>query len=139
MSEQRQKVRFTGKRTGRDSMPVKGVGVIEVGDVIEVSAEDAERWTTELPMRDGEMKADFVKVGGPVTVTDENASARNEVQREKALETTAEYAPDVPMAHETRKDTGTVEEYAEVVAKTDEAIAESGKDDGGKAKGKSKS
>lgn len=139
MSDQRQRVRFTGKRTGREDMPVKGIGIVTVGDVVEVSLDEAERWTTELPMADGKEAADFVKVGGPVSVDESKASARDEAQREKMAENNAEFAPDVPMAHESGlqgKDV-TAEEFAEAVIELNAAHVEDDKDSkgkGGKAK-----
>lgn len=134
MSEQRQRVRFTGKRTGRDSMPIKGVGVVEKGDVIEVSLEEAERWTEELPTRDGETASDFVKVGGTREVDEDKVAARRELQREKGSESRAEYAPDVPEAHETHPETGTVEEFAEVVTATQPEVTTGDSPPTGKSK-----
>jgi hypothetical protein len=71
VSETRQRVRFTGKRTGREDMPIPGFGVVARGDVIEVSTEQAERWTTPLPGPDGKMLADFAKQGGPTKASDD--------------------------------------------------------------------
>lgn len=54
-----QRIRFTGHRTGMTTMSVKGHGAVSQGDVIEVSSEQAERWTTPLPMRDGKEGSDW--------------------------------------------------------------------------------
>jgi hypothetical protein len=41
------RVRYTGERTGNDRISVYPYGAIEVGDVIEVSDEEAESWATK--------------------------------------------------------------------------------------------
>lgn len=117
VTEQRQRVRFTGKRTGRADMPIPGIGIVQRGDVIEVSAEEAERWTADLPGPDGKDVSDFVKVGGAIKVSEENAEGRSMAQREKISKRAGEddYAPDVPVAHEADEDSGTVEEFAEAI------------------------
>jgi hypothetical protein len=82
-TEKRQRVRFTGKRTGLESIAIKGIGIIQQGDVIEVSLEEAERWTAELPMRDDKTGSDFVKSGGPISVDKDEVAQRLLKQQEK--------------------------------------------------------
>jgi len=111
-SEERQKVRFTGKRTGLEATRVKGYGVITQGDTIEVSAEEAERFTTPQPMADGKEAADFTKVGGSYKRDEDTVAATEEKQREKLAENYE--APEVDEAHKSNPQGGTAEEEAEV-------------------------
>lgn len=117
-NQERQRVRFTGKRTGMEAIAIKGVGVVAVGDVIEISADEAEAWTTDLPMRNGETGSDWAKVGGVYDADDEKVARRMMKQQEKLSANAEEYLPaevNTEAAHETAPDHGTVEEYAEVV------------------------
>ena len=118
-TEKRQRVRFTGKRTGLEAIQIKGIGLVHVGDVIEVSEEEAERWTTLLPMRDGKEGADFVKSGGPTSVDEDDVAEREQKQFEKfaAKQDPDELTPaNTELAHGIDEDSGTVEEYAERIA-----------------------
>lgn len=99
-SEQRQKIRFTGKRTGLESIMVKGVGRVEAGQQIEVDADLAERWTTEMPMADGKMGSDFSKIGSPYKLDSEEVAEHDEKQRER-------------LADQPETEGETVEEFAE--------------------------
>jgi hypothetical protein len=109
-SEQRQKVKFTGKRTGLEAIRVKGYGLVEKGQTIETSVEEAERWTTPHPTRDGSSASDFSKVGGSYKKSEEKVAATEEAQREKLA---GNVVVDVEEAHETDPDGGTAEEDAE--------------------------
>lgn len=129
-----QRVRFTGKRTGLESIAIKGYGRVSQGQTIEVTAEEAERYTAKLPMRNGEEGSDFSKVGGEFEVDKSDVLNRRIAAREKLVgdEDPADLLPDevnTEMAHETIPDHGTVEEYAEVVTTppADEAEGESKK------------
>lgn len=116
-SEQRQRVRFTGKRTGLKSIAVKGVGVVHQGDVIEVSLEEAERWTEPVPMRDGEKGTDWTKSGGPLKVDADEVAERRLKQQEKIAAKADVEAEDLTaantnLAHGVDEGTGTAEEDA---------------------------
>lgn len=113
-SEERQKVRFTGKRTGMEAIRIKGFGLVQQGDIIEVSAETAERYTAPQPTGDGKEASDFSKVGGSYKRDEEAVAATEGKQREKAA--AAEEAPEVEEAHESNPQGGTAEEEAEVLA-----------------------
>jgi len=56
-------IKFTGERTGMTAIAVPKFGSLQRGDVIEVSPEQAESWTTKLPTATGELEADFAYVG----------------------------------------------------------------------------
>lgn len=88
-SEQRQRVRFTGKRTGLDSVAIKGIGRVYKGDQFEASVEDADRWTEELPMADGKLGSDFAKVGDSFKAGSDEVAAVEEKQRDKQAEKAA--------------------------------------------------
>jgi hypothetical protein len=77
-----QRIRFTGGRTHLESVSIKGIGRIAVGQTIEVSLDEAERYTTMLPTRDGEA-TDFEKVGGEYAVAQSEIAERRMVQGEK--------------------------------------------------------
>jgi len=113
-----QRVRFTGKRTGLETIAVKGIGRVSVGQTIEVSEEEAENWTAPVPMRDGKEGSDFVKVGGPFKVDRNEVMNRRVSQREKLDSKAEDDQPEevnTEMAHPVMPETGTVEEMAEVV------------------------
>lgn len=115
--EQRQRVRFTGKRTGLAAISIKGVGVVEKGDTIEVSEDEAEAWTTDLPMRDGKEGSDWTKVGSVYKLDEGEVAQKRMMQREKFAPEADEALPDevnTELAHPV-EDTGTVEEEAEVI------------------------
>lgn len=112
-SQERQKVKFTGNRTGLEAIGLAGYGIVKVGDTIEVDADVAERWTEKLPMADDKMGSDFTKMGGSYKVKDEDVDAHEQKQREKLQENADEYVPDVPLAHEVNDETGTVEDQAD--------------------------
>lgn len=112
-SEQRQRVRFTGKRTGLESIAVKGIGRVAKGEQIEVSVEEADRFTAELPMRDDKVGSDFVTVGEPFKVDADEVALHEERQREKL----AAKASDDAVEGET------VEEFADDREVTDKAEA----------------
>jgi len=59
-NDEAQHIMFTGERTGLEAIGVKGHGTVSIGDVIEVPAEQAARWTALLPMRDGKEGTDWV-------------------------------------------------------------------------------
>ena len=108
-SEQRQKVRFTGKRTGLEATRVPGHGIVKVGDVIEVSAEQAERWTADVPMRDDKEGSDWAKSGGSY----KQSTEKTQEKELKARETLADdIEVDVPLAHPVDPDGDTAEEDA---------------------------
>lgn len=78
-SKTRQLVRFTGERTGLESIRIKGVGQILVGQEFEVSREEADRLTTLLPMRGGKTGSDFKKVDkGPASAEHKTPSETKE-------------------------------------------------------------
>lgn len=66
-NDEMRQIKFTGERTGLTGFAVRGHGVLAPGDVIEVPAEQAERWTTQLPMRDGESGSDWAYADGDAT------------------------------------------------------------------------
>lgn len=114
-----QRVRFTGKRTGLASIVVDGYGRVSVGNVIEVTVDEAERYTAKRLMRDGKEAADFSKVGGEFSVDKSEVMDRRFAAQERMADDASDLLPDevnTDMAHEVRSDTGTVEEYAEVMA-----------------------
>jgi hypothetical protein len=75
-NEMRQKVRFTGKRTGLERLAIKSFGLVEVGDIIEVDGDVAERWLQELPTADGKTASDFAAV----EPSDEHSDAEEDDQ-----------------------------------------------------------
>jgi hypothetical protein len=79
-SDEYQKVRFTGKRTGLDAIRVKGY------QSIEVSVDQAEAWTTPLTTGDGKEASDFVKVGGTVKRTAEEVEEQKQATQERLAE-----------------------------------------------------
>lgn len=97
-------------------MPIPGVGVVSVGDVIEVSSEEAERWTKPGPTRDGKMASDFSKQGGAIKVAEGDVSSRVSAQREKIAKKGASEDDFEDAAHGVNEHTGTVEEFAAEVA-----------------------
>lgn len=127
-----QRVKFTGKRTGLDSIAVKGYGRVPVGATIEVTADEAERYTAKLPTSDGEA-SDFTKVGGEFEVEKSEVMNRRMASRDKLdndEETLEAALPDevnTEPAHDADPGGGTVEEYAEVVQAEPEAEGEESK------------
>lgn len=109
-STKRQKVRFTGKRTGMEAIRVSGYGIVAKGETIEIDAEQADRWTEELPMRDGKTATDWTAVGGSFKESDEKIQEKEMKRREKVAE---EYVPDVELAHGVDEENLTAEEDAE--------------------------
>jgi hypothetical protein len=85
-SDEYQKVRFTGKRTGLDAIRVKGYGLVHQGQSIEVSVDQAEAWTTPLTTGDGKEASDFVKVGGTVKRTAEEVEEQKQATQERLAE-----------------------------------------------------
>ena len=63
-----QRVRFTGDRTGLAAIAVKGFGQVVVGQVIEVTEAEAERYTALLPTRTKPL-SDFKLVGSSYAVS----------------------------------------------------------------------
>lgn len=109
--EKRQRVRFTGKRTGLEAIVIKGVGVVSQNQQIEITVEQADRWTTPLPMADDKEGTDWITVGEPFSVDEDEAAEREEEQREKLV---AKATADEP------KDEGpTVEEEAKALRESD--------------------
>lgn len=117
-TEKRQRVRFTGKRTGLESIAIKGIGRVHQGDVIEVSLDEAERWTEEVPMRDDKVGSDWVKSGGPISVDADELPERIQKQQEKLAakavedESTDPTGLNTDLAHGVEEDHGTAEEDA---------------------------
>lgn len=93
-TEMRQKVRYTGKRTGLQAMSLGVYGVVSVGDTVEVTEDEAERWSTELPMADGKMGSDFTKVGDAFKRDEDEVPAKDEATKEAHLPTLEEAAPE---------------------------------------------
>lgn len=93
-TEKRQKVRFTGKRTGLESITIKGIGPVSAGQQIEVPLEQAERWTQPLPTGDGKEASDFALVGEPFSVDEDEGLEHTLAQREKFIEAALASVPD---------------------------------------------
>lgn len=117
-----QRVRFTGKRTGLESIVVKGFGRVHTGQTFEVLVPVAEQYTAPLPMRDGKEGSDFAKVGDEFSVPESELVERREAVMARLAERRESEPVELPAdvnadpAHEVAEDQGTVEEYAEVVA-----------------------
>ena len=106
-STERQKVRFTGKRTGLDAIRVRGYGIVSKGEIIEIDADQADEWTAELPMRDGKTGSDWANSGASYKQSEEKTQEKEFKLREKLAE---DIDPEVEMAHPTGETRGTVEE-----------------------------
>jgi len=87
---ERQKLRFTAKRTGKEQMQVPGIGVISKGQEIEVDAEVAERY---LAVRGPNDESDWTVVGEQFKVDEEAAAAKDLRQAERAADRASEEAP----------------------------------------------
>lgn len=123
-SRERQKVKFTGKRTGLEAIAIKGIGRVEAGETIEIDSELAEQWTQKLPMRDDKTGSDWSKVGGSFSVSEDEVSGRELKQREKVAADADDdlyvNAANDDYAHEPDAGTGTVEEQAEALIPEDD-------------------
>jgi len=83
-TEERQRVKFTGDRTGMEAISVPGIGLVEKGDTIELLADEAEAYTAELPMADGKTGSDFKAVGEVYKVDLDEEAAKQQAEAEKA-------------------------------------------------------
>lgn len=110
-STKRQKIRFTGKRTGLEATRVPGFGVISKGETIEVDADVAERWAVDQPTRDGKMASDWTTVGSSFKQDEAKTQEKELKQRTKLHEDLD--VPDVELAHGVDEDGATAEEDAE--------------------------
>lgn len=82
----RQKVRFTGKRTGMDAMFILGLGIVSKGQIIELDSDVAQRWAEPLDTGDGAQASDWTLSGDEITRTPEEALESNFKQQEKLIE-----------------------------------------------------
>lgn len=82
---ERQRVKFTGKRTGMDGIFILGYGIVQKGQTIEVDASVAERWTTPGAMNDGTEASDWTKVGEEIKRNPDEAAESDQRQRERLI------------------------------------------------------
>lgn len=79
-----QKVRFTGKRTGMESIAIPGVGIINQGDSITVNEDIANRWLAiERVDDDGKSTVDWTPSGNASTLSDEEFAEISGKERER--------------------------------------------------------
>lgn len=124
----RQKVRFTGTRTGNEAQLVPGIGLVRKGQQIELGEEEARAFAQLHPAAGGVLASDFELVGEPF---DADADAIAEVQDRQAsrgqqqlAEAQAEAGFVKRRAHEDNGSGLTASEEAELIQAQKEADAE---------------
>jgi len=90
-----QKVRFTGKRTGLEQIPIPGVGIVAKGDTITIPAEQAKRW---LAVTNADETSDWAESGSAFSADEAEATEQAGKEREKLAERAADEAPEEPLA-----------------------------------------
>jgi hypothetical protein len=105
MSEiERQRIKFTAKRTGMDAAFIPGFGVIRKGQVIELDKTEADRWTADLPVGDDQFQSDWSPVGDSFTRTDDEVVEANQRVREHLIDNVAPAPPEKAEKAEAPKD-----------------------------------